>query len=117
MKKQRKTQRTFSTAFKQEKVELIEQGKVSVKELSSIYEVSGTAIYNWLRKYSKLAPTERVVVEKKSEEQKNIELVKRIRELEQVIGRKQLELDYYKEVVEIISEEEGEDISKKYRPK
>jgi len=34
MKKQRKTQRTFSTAFKQEKVELIEQGKLSVKNIS-----------------------------------------------------------------------------------
>ena len=117
MKIQRKVRRTFSTAFKKEKVELIERRKITVKELSKIYEVSETAIYNWLRKYSKTGETERIVIEKISEEQKNIELYKKIRELEQALGRKQLELDYYKEVIEIINEEEGEDVVKKYKPK
>ena len=58
-----------------------------------------------------------MVVEKISEAKKNIELVKHIQELEQALGRKQLELDYYKEVVNIISKEEGEDVVKKYKPK
>ena len=75
------------------------------------------AVYNWIKKFSKYSPTERVVVEKISEEKKNIELRKQVKELEQALGRKQLELDYYKEVVEIINEEEGEDVSKKYKPK
>lgn len=109
--------RRFSAAFKKEKVELIDQGKLSVKELSAIYEVSDTAIYNWIKKFSKIAKDERVVVEKISEEQKNIELHKRIRELEHCVGKKQLELDYYKAIVELISEEAGEDVKKKYKPK
>jgi len=117
MERQTQVRRTFSTAFKKEKVELIERGQTSVRELSLTYEVSPTAIYKWLRKYSKMSKTERVVVEKISEEQKNIELQHRIRELEQIIGKKQLELDYYKTVVEVISEEEGEDVAKKYKPK
>ena len=58
-----------------------------------------------------------MVVEKISEAKKNIELVKHIQELEQALGRKQLELDYYKEVVSIISKEEGEDVVKKHKPK
>ena len=58
-----------------------------------------------------------MVVEKISEEKKNIELRKLIGELEQALGRKQLELDYYKEVIDIISEEEGEDVAKKHKPK
>ena len=117
MKKDRKARKTFSAAFKREKVELIDHGKLSVRELSLIYEVSQTAIYKWLKKYSKYSSGERVVVEKISEEKKNIELRNHIRKLEQVIGRKQLELDYFKEVVEIISEEEGVDVAKKYKPK
>jgi transposase-like protein len=117
MKKDRKARRTFSTAFKREKVELIDQGKLSVRELSLIYEVSSNAIYRWLKKYSKYSAGERVVVEKISEEKKNTELRKRIRDLEQVVGRKQLELDYFKEIVDIISEEEGVDVVKKYKPK
>ena len=59
--KKRKVRRTFSSAFKKEKVELLEQGKIKVKDLSLIYEVSDRAIYNWLRKYSKQSATEHVV--------------------------------------------------------
>ncbi len=117
MKKCRRTRRTFSEAFKREKVELIDHGKLSVKELSKIYEVSDRAVYNWLKKFSKYAAGERVVVEKISEAKKTIELYNQVRDLEQALGRKQLELDYYKEVVSIISDEEGEDVAKKHKPK
>lgn len=117
MKKDRKVRRTFSTAFKREKVELLDQKKLSARELSLIYDVSQTAVYKWLKKYSKYSSSERIVVEKISEEKKNIELRKQISKLEQAVGRKQLELDYYKEVVDIISEEEGEDVAKKHKPK
>lgn len=109
--------RRFSTAFKKEKVGLIDQGKLSVKELSDIYEVSHTAVYKWIKKFSQTARDERIVVEKVSEAQKNIELLKRISELERSIGKKQLELDYYKAIVELISAEAGEDLKKKYKPK
>jgi len=74
MKKQRKVRIAFSTAFKREKVELIDQGQLTVKELSLIYQVSDRAIYNWIKKFSKYSSTERIVVEKISEEKKNIEL-------------------------------------------
>ncbi len=75
---------TFSTAFKQEKIELIGPGKLIVKELSLIYEVSNRAIYNWLKEFSKYSSTERIVIEKISEETKNIELRQQIRELGQL---------------------------------
>ena len=117
MKKQRKQRRTFSEAFKREKVDLIDHGKLSVKELSKIYEVSDRSIYTWLKKFSKYSVGERVVVEKISEAKKNIELHHQVKKLEQALGRKQLEIDYYKEVVSLISEEEGEDVEKKHKPK
>jgi len=116
MKRIEKTHRTFSTAFKQEKVELLDRRKITVKELSKVYEVSETAIYKWKKKYSRLEKSERFVVEKISEAKKNVELFNRIKELEQVIGKKQLELDYYKTVIDVLSEKEGEDILKKFKP-
>lgn len=116
MKEPPRTHRTFSAAFKKEKVDLLDAGKITVKELSKIYEVSETAIYKWKKKYSKLAEGERVVIEKVSEEQKNIELLQRIKELEQIVGKKQIELDYYKTALDIISQEQGEDVLKKYKP-
>lgn len=117
MKKQNRGHRIFSTAFKREKVELLDQGKISIKELSKIYQVSLTAIYQWRKKYSRYKPSERMVVEKISEEKKNIELLQRIAELERIIGKKQLEIDYYKTTLEEISESAGEDLEKKYKPK
>lgn len=116
MKGRTKATRHFSTAFKKEKVELLDKGKITVIELSKIYEVSAGAIYKWKKKYSKLDETERFVIEKISEESKNIELLNRIKELEQIIGKKQIELDYYKTAIDVLSEQEGEDVLKKYKP-
>lgn len=116
MKKQQQTHRTFSTAFKKEKVALLDSGKISVTELSKLYDVTRPAIYKWKKKYSRLEKSERIVVEKISEEKKNIELLNRIKDLEQIIGQKQIELDYYKTVIEVINEKEGDDILKKYKP-
>ena len=108
-----RVRRTFSTAFKKEKVEMLDMGKISVKELSTIYEVSETAIYNWKKLYSKYKSDEPVVIEKISEGRKNIELLKRIAELERIIGKKQMEIDYYKETLEEILETSGEDLKKR----
>jgi transposase-like protein len=117
MKNQPGMHRTFSTAFKKEKVDLLDAGKVTVRELSRIYEVSETAIYKWKKKFSKLGKGERIVIEKISEEQKNLELLERIKELEQIVGKKQIELDYYKTAIDVLSKNQGEDILKKYKPK
>lgn len=48
MKNQRESRRSFSEAFKREKVGLIDPGKMSIKELSKIYEVSDRSVYTWL---------------------------------------------------------------------
>jgi len=118
MKRERNgTFRVFSAALKKEKVKLIEEGKVTVKQVSELYDVSQTAVYNWIKKYSTITRDERVVVEKASEAQKTQLLYKQVRDLEQALGRKQMELDYYKEIVKLVSESEGVDVEKKHKPK
>jgi len=109
--------RIFSTTLKKEKVKLIDEGKLTVKQVSDLYDVSHTSVYNWIKKYSTIMRDERVVVEKTSEASKTQELYKHVRELEQALGRKQMELDYYKEIIKLESESEGIDIEKKHKPK
>lgn len=115
MEKTIKMRRTFSTEFKKEKVLLIEQGKLKVSEVSKMYEVTQTAVYKWLLKYSKsYSKTERLVVEKISEEAKTLDLMRKVAELERVIGKQQLQIIYKEAVIQSASELIGEDIEKKY---
>ena len=114
--REKKIMRQFSESFKKEKVKQIEEKKITVLQLSRIYEVSTTAIYKWIRKYSKYAgKNERIVVEKESEGEKAMQLLKKIAELEQLLGQKQVELEYLKKVIEFGSELTETDIKKKYK--
>ena len=107
--------RQFSTEFKKEKVKQIDEGKVTVLQLSRVYEVSTTAIYNWIRKYSRYAgENEKVVVQKESEETRTVQLLKKVAALEQLIGQKQVEVEYLKKVIEFGSELTETDIKKKF---
>jgi len=117
MKKSKKQRRIFSEAFKREKVGLLDEGKLKVSDISKIYNVSSVSVYRWRNKFSSISAGERLVVEKISEAKKTIELYNQVRDLEQALGRKQMELDYFKKVVELASEEKGEDFEKKFRPK
>lgn len=94
---------------------MLEERQVTVKQLSRIYEVSEPAIYKWIRKYSvKLCPREKLVVEKESEGAKTIALMKQVAELERIVGQKQLQVDYLKKLIELIDQEIGGDMKKKF---
>ena len=113
MAKKEDSIRHFSTAFKQEKVRMFEEKKITVREISELYSVSRAAVYKWIRKYGKLPRTERLVIEKESEEVKTMELLKRIRDLEAALGRKDIENTYLKEVIKQASAHLGYDLEKK----
>ena len=49
-----------------------------------------------------------------SEQQKTLYLQQRLGELERIIGQKQMEIDYFNKAFEILSEEVGYDLKKKY---
>jgi transposase-like protein len=113
--KEKKKIRHFSEAFKIEKVKMLEESQVTVRQLSRIYQVSEAAIYKWVRKYStRITKAERIIVEKESEGSKTIELLQKIGELERKVGQKQLQIDYLEKVLELGSEEVGFDIKKKF---
>lgn len=113
MTTEERRRRTFSEAFKVEKVRDYEGGKVTVIELCRVYEVTQTAVYKWIKKYGKLGRGERMVVEKESEGIRMKKMLEQLRAREIEIGRQQMEIRYLKEVVKQGSELLGEDLEKK----
>ena len=110
-----KRHRIFSTSFKEEKVRELESKELTVSELSRLYEVSKTAIYNWLHQYGKkYKKGVRMVVEKESESNKRKELEKKVSELEQLLGKKQIEIEYLNKVIEEGGKLIGSDLKKKF---
>jgi transposase len=106
--------RYFSDGFKRKKVREIEKNISTVREISREYEVSSTAIYKWLDKYSRNRQRGvKQVVELMSDTRKIQDLKARIRELEQMLGQKQFEIEFKSKMIEIAEEMYDIDIKKK----
>ncbi|SEF02810.1 Transposase, partial [Salinimicrobium catena] len=74
--------RYFSDSFKRKKVREIERNLTTVSEVSKEYEVSTTAVYKWLDKYSRDRKRGvKQVVELMSDTRKIQDLKAKIREL------------------------------------
>ena len=110
--------RKFSEELKKQVVKDIENGLKNISGVSREYEVSRTAIYKWIYKYSNyLKKGQKLVVEKNSKSEKIKNLEKRIKELERIVGLKQMEIDFKEKMLELGSKEVGFDIKKKYGSK
>lgn len=106
--------RTFSTAFKKEKVRKIELGLVKVSEICKLYEVSVTAVYRWINIYGTQKKTERLVMQSSSDEKMLLDLKARLVELEQIVGQKQIEIEFYKKMVDLAEDHYDIDIKKNF---
>jgi len=105
--------RIFSEALKKKIVKDIEAGKVNVLGVSREYQVSENAVYRWLKKFSAhLHSTTTIVMQMDSEQYRTKELEKKIADLEAVVGRKQLEIDFLNKLIEIADKDMGIDIKK-----
>lgn len=114
-KKYLRQRRTFSPTLRKEVVGLIESGKLSIAAASREYQVSKTTIYRWIHRYSTYNKKGAVLVVDKDSHSKKLErLQQKIAELEQAVGHKQMQIDYYKKFIDLASEEVGEDLKKKY---
>jgi transposase-like protein len=110
--------RYFSEDFKKQKVRDIEKNLVSIAELMKEYQISRTAIYKWLYKYSKMVKKgERQIVERKSDTRKMQEFRERIKELERVVGQKQLLIEFQQKMIDLAEQTYDVDIKKKLSSK
>ena len=106
--------RFFSESFRKTKVREIERNLTTVIEVSREYEVSATAVYKWLYKYSTLRARQlRQIVEPMSDAHKIKELKKKIEELERLVGQKQIQLEFKEKMIEIAEQMYKVDIKKK----
>ena len=93
--------RNFSESFKIKKVRELETGITRMAELCRQYEVSGSAVYYWIKKYGIMKDKpERMVIESESDTQELLALRKKIAELEQAVGQKQLLIDFKDKMIE-----------------
>ena len=105
--------RKFSKDFKLKIVKGYESGEFSVVEMTKIYDISYQTIYNWIYKYSKYNKQSIQVVEMKdSQAHKMKQMEARIKELEQAVGQKQMNIDYLEKMIELAKENYDIDIKK-----
>ena len=110
--------RFFNETFKRSKVSEIERNLLTIAELCREYQVTRTAVYKWIYKYSLMRKREhRQVIEPESETRKVILLKQEVEELQRVIGEKQLKLDFLEKVIELAEKEYGPDFKKKFAGK
>lgn len=106
--------RYFSEDFKRQKVKELDRNLVTVSELCREYRVSRASVYRWIYQFSaNRKRRERQIVERMSDTRKIKELRDRIRELERIVGQKQLLLEFREKQIEIAEEMYQVDIKKK----
>ena len=106
--------RIYSDEFKKEIVGIFEKGELSVLQLEKLYGVSDVSIYNWIYKYSNFNEKGfRVIEMKDSVTSKLKELSAKVKQLEGIVGQKQIKIDYLEKLIEISENEFDIDIKKK----
>jgi transposase len=116
--KKPRIKRHFSEDFKRSKVRELEKRITTIADISRTYEVNRASVYKWIYKYSAMAKKQvKVVVEAKSDTRRIKALEERIKELERIVGQKQLLLEFKDKMIEIAEETYGVDIKKKLSSK
>ena len=106
--------RYFSEEFKRKKIRELERNITSVSDICRTYSVSRTSVYRWIYKYSAMAKKQvKQVIEANSDTKKIKALEERIKELERIVGQKQLLLEFKDKMIEIAEATYGVDIKKK----
>lgn len=115
MSQEERLRRTFSENFKKKKVRELETGQTKVSDLCRQYEVSGTSVRRWLAKFGAMKnKPERLIVESQSDTAQLLELKRKVAELEQIIGQKQLLIDFKDKMIQLAEEYYQVEIKKKF---
>jgi transposase len=110
--------RYFSEDFKRQKVSEIDRNLIGVSALCREYQVTHSAVYKWIYKYSAMRKKGiKQVVETESDSRKVEQLRDQVRELERIIGEKQIKLDFQDKMIELAEQEYKVDIKKKFSGK
>jgi transposase-like protein len=110
-----KKQRKFSDEFKRSLVKDFESGKFSVYQLEKLHGIANPTIYSWIYKFSNFNEKGYRVIEMKDSAVNKLKaLEKKIKELEQAVGQKQIKIDYLEKMMDIAKDELNIDIKKNF---
>lgn len=108
-----KSQRQFTSDFKKVIVSEFESGKYSVNQLSKLHGIAEQSIYQWIHKFSTFNEKGfRIIEMKDSTSKKFKDLENKVKELERMVGQKQIKIDYLEKMIEIAKEQFDMDIKK-----
>ena len=98
----------YSYAYKMEVIQAVESGQMSQRQVSRKYGVDRRTIHDWIKRFGNL---EKKFLEmgEKTPQQEIVELKARLRSLN-------AENETLKYIMEVIQEEYGEEVVKKYLP-
>lgn len=113
MTTEERRRRRFSENFRKEQVSLIENEKVTIGEVSRMYEVKRSSIRRWLKKYGKNPLPEPIIVQSKEDYNRLNELEKENSKLKELLGEQHVKLAYSLKLVEIAKQKLGSDFEKK----
>lgn len=110
--------RFFGEEFKKRKVEELDRKLVTIPEICKEYEVSRTSVWRWIYQYSVMRKKgEKIRLESESDTRKLLELQEKVKELERIIGQKQMMIDFQEKMIELAEERYKVDIKKKLSEK
>lgn len=113
--KQERLHRYFSVDFKSKKVNELDRNLTTVSEICKEYQVTRATVYRWIYKFSRMRKRqERQVIERKSDTRKLLHFKEEVKELQRIVGEKQLKIDFLEKMIDLAEEEYGVDIKKKF---
>ena len=105
--------RRFSESFRQEQVDLIESGNLSVEEVSRLYEVKRQNVRRWLTKYGTKEISPQVIITTSSDYDRIGQMTKEIKELKELIGSQQIQIVHLESVRQEAEKKLGKGFEKK----
>jgi transposase-like protein len=86
-------------------VDDFERGTFSVAQMSRLYDIHPNVLYRWIHQFSRQPKQTAVIVEvPNSQTEKVKQLETRLAELERLLGRKQIQLDFYEALLDELRE-------------
>ncbi len=105
----------YTEEFKKNLVASFEKGEFSVPQLEKLYGIRNATIYSWVYKYSNFNEKGCRIVEMESSDQNKLkELTKKVKDLEQMVGQKQIAIEYLEKMIELAKTDLNIDIKKNY---
>jgi transposase len=113
--KQIRKHRSYSEEFKKSLVASFEKGEFSVLQLQKLYGIRNAIIYSWVYKYSEFNEKGCRIVEMEDSNQNKLkELASKVKELERIVGQKQIAIEYLEKMIELAKTDLNIDIKKNY---